>query len=645
MKPLHIALVLALLVIGVVVLWRFVPSAPVSTELPVTAESARPDSSPTASELLDAPREVDRTEVRMTTSDATADANGVDTSNLPDVTKQPVDDAPKSVVIGIVTDETTREPLPEYSLRVRDASGRSEQVITDKDGRFATSAALQLGTLSIRLIDTPGNRRDIRDLERPHPGNATTPLAIEALVGPTFTLAFEPPSAAERDLSARLNYTRQSRSTEYVSVRRGGSRWVRLPFLGDVNANDELALEVRSDDGLWRGSAIVVRAQGVERGVVLVHGAPCAVVRGRVVDDKNEPIERALVTLDLGGTERSARRTGLTQGDGTFRFDYLPAAAATIAVEAFRFAPHAARPVAVEAGKETVEEIVLALVPSAGSIRGRITSETGRFDGSVTMQLSATSPNVSRAGGPARVEVEWVEEDGRKVGRFAFPDVPAGGYRVSGAVDGEWYHVKPEWEPRSVLVTPPNESVSFVLRDGGARTNLVFRVTATDTGEPVDSFRTRIAIPPRSERMRLMSPGDVAVANALYTSKVYWCVMKAGYQPVVGDESAFSLETKCDDAPCRVAEIVLRPGWGDEFEVTSSESGKPLAGVKVYADGAEVGTSDARGRVLVTGSVAPRELRFAYADWRASRVLIEREIDYLFSEVNSVRMSPPKPKK
>src|SRR5262249_55412168 len=152
-----------------------------------------------------------------------------------------------------------------------------------------------------------------------------------------------------------------------------------------------------------------------------------AVVRGRVVDDANEPIERAAVTLDLtGGAAQGSRRTERTKSDGTFRFDYLSAGTATIAVEAFRFAPQAARPIEIAVGRETVEELVLARVGTAGSIRGRIVSETGRFDGPVKMQLNATTPNASRASGPARVEVEWVEENGRKVGHFAFPDVPAG---------------------------------------------------------------------------------------------------------------------------------------------------------------------------------------------------------------------------
>lgn len=652
MKPLHVALVLALLLLGsIVALWRFVPSAPVApavSESPENVDESTAMPIETAGEVLEAPTSDEREQVALPADDdAELEPDDHDASVLPDMTAQPADDGPKSAVTGIVLDDRTREPLPEYWLRLRDATGRTEDVATDASGRFTTKAELALGTLDIRLHDAPGRRRDSSRVEREHPGNATAPLELSVLCGPTFTLAFDPPAIAESELTARMtSQGRDARSTPYVPVRRGSTRWVRLPPLF-ANLEQGATLEVRAEDGLWMGSAEVVRTQGVERGVVLVRGTVRGLVRGRVVDDAQQPIERAIVTLEFtGGAEQGSRRTERTEADGVFRFEYVPAGAATIAVEAFRFVPQLPRVVALTPGAETVEEIALARVPPAGSIRGRITSESGRFDGLVRMSLNATSQNESRSGGPARALVDWIDEGGRKIGVFTFPDLPAGGYRISGAVEAEWYTVTPEWEPRSVLATPPNDSVAFLLRDGGARADLVFKITASVTGEAVDGCWARIAIAPRSERTRELVSGDVAVANAPYTTKVAWCLVKDGYQPVAGDETAFAIESPCDDKRCRTAEIALRPGWGDEFEITSRATSKPVAGVKVFVDGREAGTSDARGRVLVTNATPPSDLRFEYEDWRiVGRVNVSRPARRISEGPNRVRMSAPAAKK
>jgi hypothetical protein len=550
---------------------------------------------------------------------------------------------PASVIKGIVIDEDTREPLPEFVLKLQDEAGVRIDVTTDAEGRFVTPVALAHGTIRIRPIDHPLRRSLPAPVVLAHPVTEGHEFEVTTRSGPTYRLAIEPTTVLASALEARLRVSGKNvrGSQDFDPVREGTPPWVRLPPLsGDVG--EARGLEVRDRDGLWSGRAEVSRVRGSTREIVRVVLEPRVRLSGRVVDPRGQPIQHANVSMKMiAGESIGQERAAVTEADGTWRFTHLLGGTAQVSATAFRFEPQKDLRVVLVPRDAIEQTITLVPLPPAGRIRGRITSESGRYD--VAAEAVLTSVDKTEATQPQRAEIVWSDSGNHRVGTFEFPDLPAGKYRVAGRTIGSWYELAPEWKPSSLFASPPDESLSYLILDNTARADLVLRVKDGDSGEDVKGMRGWFAIGKKDGRARDIDSGEVAISGFPYDQTLRWRVDKAGYQPAIGDAASFGVETRADGRVQRIAEVALVRGWGEYFRVSDADGKKSLAGARILLDEREVGVTDENGLVLVRANVPPKQVSAEYQDWTVrGRVDLSPATRRKNQYFNAITMTPPR---
>ena len=513
-----------------------------------------------------------------------------------------------AIVRGFLRDAGTSEPLPEYALRIQDATGRWEDVLTDESGAFASGSPMAGGVLTITPFDDPSHhrRQPVISVERAVVGGEAPGLELSVACGPTYRFSISPAGVAEPTALESLLFLRSPDDQRRLGpdpLRAGDPPWVRFaPLPQDFDRLERI--EVRDEEGFWVGTSEVVP------GMIAVVLEARAVLFGKAVDPEGAPVPNAGIRFE--GTTLAGKpyeRKATTDGSGEFRLRRLLAGTGSVSVRALRHVPEDAA-LRLQAGATTRQEFVLAPVPPAGAISGRIESETGAHQGEVSVHLRPLS-----GGAPADVQqvLRWEERGGKQVGLFDFQALPAGEYELEARANG-WF----SWEPSTLRVLPPHDGARFVLRDALVHARFAFRArdaeTAADLGGVFASWSLsggRIG----SSRVR----NDEPLLTGFPIDRGFrWRVDRTGYAPAFGDEKAFAVEERREGNLWRVAEIELRPGWGEVFRVIRRGNRKPISGAQILLDGMPAGKTKGDGTCFVTAKEKPRTVEIEYREWKVA---------------------------
>ena len=620
-------LVFAAIVAAALVLFRRNPEREPSEE-PSAAEAESDPAPGEASEpsVLEPTIASDEAPVREGIAEAPASSGTSIPAHLPN-------GAP---VRGRLTDKLTGEPLPYFALEIREASGLAQLVSTDSGGSFAPAAALASGTIRVRYLDSRSNaNKTVPEDARERPVDAGSEgsvgsapdLELSIACGPTYHLAIVPVDAVPvTQLLARLrvaNLDARGR-LDPIPLRvglgegpLGEAPWVRFPPVPEQFDRAE-SIEVESQDGLWSGAAKVHAIRGDVQEPVNLRLEPRGIVQGKVVEPDGNPVPGANVRLS--GTTAAGRplgASGKTEIDGSFTFPLLVEGSGTLSVRSLRHVPRDAT-VSVVPGNRTIQDFVLERIGSAGSIRGRVESRTGAFDARVDITLTPLetpalgAPAAGSGEPPPRQTsaVTWSTVEGRRVGAFAFEDLPAGRYEL--VVRDKGYL---RWDPDRAVVPSPSTDAGFLVLDDQPNADFVFRVHDADTGAEVRGGEVSMQVRGGSPPWVRLRPDAPVLARFPIDRQFRWRLDVEGYRTATGDEKAFAIEETKDGRTRRIAEVAVLRGWGEVFRVAAKARNRPLAGATVVLDGKEAGTTGNDGLVLVTAPEKPERVDIRYKDW------------------------------
>lgn len=412
-------------------------------------------------------------------------------------------------------------------------------------------------------------------------------------LGPTFLLDFScPPDCVAEDFEAEyapLDDQFTSHAKRRAEPSAEPRLWVRFPY-ESPSASDSPTwqLRLRSANGIWSGSADVPFVLGVHDVPVHIDLVEHGTLEGRVVDQNGAPLPDMYVHMQSNALD--AKALARTDADGNYRFDLLAAGRYALFVKDTDHYPYEAAQL-IRAGERHVADIALDARPPGGSLKGRLTSTTGTFQGRVVIFLEGLDDqDVWRRADPV-----WVEENGRFVGEYCFAELGSGSYSVSCCtVDAV------PVEGRLRVVSPPNESVDFHVDDGRPLRELRLRPIDEATGEALESYRVYFHA---EGNVEILEPGTSSAPWMREVSEgvdFRWRVHAPGYRAASGNQSDFTSDHQL--------EVALTHGFSAVVNLNSIESMRSLAGVEVFADGISVAWTDADGFAYLEFDRRPTEI-------------------------------------
>lgn len=580
-------------------------------------------------------------------SEASADVEPARVALAPEVQafEGAVDEAsgPRAVVRGRALDLATGERAPHFLLRISGPRGAVEEVTTDALGEFATTRAFDAGALTIVARD-----HDQRSVQR-SPSYVVertadaleAPLELAVACGPTYRVAITPQEGLDPlTVRARLRWNdgEQQQRTEFEPLRDGDPSWVRFAALPETVKRAE-ALELRTSDGLWTGEVRVEAFRGVAPILLRADLESRAVLEGRAATPEGEPVAGAVALLSATTLDGKAyERRVTTRSDGSFRFELLRPGTGALRLAALRHAPADAL---VDLRSNAVEwvELVLARLPTAGAVKGEIESETGSYDKPVRMILVREGVR-ELASVMLTADVFWSDRSGRKVGVWAFEDLPAGEYRVSASTNDYL-----AWESRTRKVAPPDDRTVFRVRDATPVVDLVVRYSDRDSGFEPPLTHLALEIGGQRPLERFPKSGDVVLEGWPIDRGLRWRLDCRGYESRIGDLKSFAVETSVDGRLVRTLELPLRRGWGETVRVVDRKTKRPVANVALFADGREIAKTKKDGYARVFAAQKPAKLEPRLKGWKlAGKVDLRRPDQRGWQRVLTIEMDGPKKK-
>lgn len=151
-----------------------------------------------------------------------------------------------------------------------------------------------------------------------------------------------------------------------------------------------------------------------------------------------------------------------------------------------------------------------------------------------------------------------------------------------------------------------------------ATSSRTLKIRAFDaaTGARLDVFAARVELDldPAQGAVRSTSYGNLDFRDVPLEASVAFVVSARGYRPAHGTRADFVPDTDHD-----VALVRLVRGWQRTFQVTDGSGTRPIEGAHVVVDGERVGTTDARGELIVTRSACPTRVEVLRNGSRAVR--------------------------
>ena len=559
---------------------------------------------------------------------------------------------------GRLLEKTTRQPVPHFLLIVngpmsplpggkddtdQEASFlvgpiRYEAVITDEDGRFVTKSRFEEGMLEVTLLDyldaiesregaPMSDEPPVQTIAHRFEDDKTPQVELLVEVGPTYRLELSLPDGREvGDFHAafvarfqlgpemhrlsQLVSVYQSFSTDPFEVRAplrpGRPTWARFTALAwFTGLEDETTwtLEVRSNDGLWFGTADVTSVSGEYAETLPIALRPTGAIRGVVRTSDGKPVPAAWMSLVTPPDATPIASIGAGRR-GKFAFDWIEPGLHELRVETQKHEPW--RQEIRVVGSSTVEvEAILTQPPGSGPISGVLRSMTGqrKFEGELLRLRNLDDPEMAFVKAPSSRK-----ERGGYIASFRFEGIPPGRYALT---------LKPRdnlhWDELRKEVTPPTEGIEFVCHDETPTSNFALVAVDATSKTRIDQAWSMVWLgDPMADRR--LSASSEEYADVPAAGRLTWTLRAAGYQVAVGDESVFQ-ELEGDN---KMAEIPLRRGWGQVFKVTTPEEAGPVEGVEIFVDGVLRGVTDRRGIAIVNLDQSPASVRLKLAGWKVT---------------------------
>lgn len=419
---------------------------------------------------------------------------------------------------------------------------------------------------------------------------------FEVALGPTYFVDLcPPPGYTAADFEAAITgWKHQSLHCRGPRTRiaAGEPPWVRFaPPDGEVHAEPWIwYLEVVSRDGTWSGKTRVDWVHGVHAATVAVQLEPQTTLDGVVRDASGVPLAGVGVRLQEPGGERTHYRS--TAADGRYAFELLEPGRYVQYVREEHFRPWK-EPMELGGGPAR-RDVVLERRPPGGAIAGTITSTTGMFRERTFLFLEGRGDQDAWA----RRDVRWEERNGAFVGRFEFPDVGHGTYRLAcNTVAGV------PITDRVRTLTPPATDLTFVVEDDRPTLALDFHVVAAATGVPLEAYWVLTRVEGGYIDAELVHPGAPPSRPLCEGADIEWWIFGDGFRPRGG-----RIGGGAPAAPRGPIEVRLEPGFGTLFIAIAIESYRHVPGVTLLADGVPVGATDDTGQLVLDLPRVPETL-------------------------------------
>ncbi|MBK7643326.1 MAG: carboxypeptidase regulatory-like domain-containing protein [Planctomycetes bacterium] len=521
-----------------------------------------------------------------------------------------------------LVDERTHAPVPYFSADLHDGVELLERMESDAQGVLTSRGsfapgAYQLDLSSERrkadLIQTRAKEAKALPASVPFALALTDerapPADFAIAVGPSLRFqATWPGGLSPASFSGRLSCAdpRKAFDRLFAPVQDDSAPWARFsPLAYLISGGPPFLVRVSSEDGLWFASATFETLESAAPQTLQLSFESRGRIVGRLLDPEGKPVGREWVHAWLPDSsyDDPARRpvSALTNADGTYDLPALAPGHYTLKSDVDGF-----QPIADELDLPALTRIEhdlhqVRIDPSTlGPIRGRVTSESGRFTGKLTAQVVPKSP----PWGAKQTNVEWTGEEGTKTGSFELPGLHPHDYQVR-LLSEDLVAI----EPNELLVQPSEKWLEFRVKDAGARAPLQIQVVAAEDGAALSDYNLIATIRETGEQAwsgAHKGANEVVIQNAPVGATAELEVVKPGrqslWQEVIVSEHSEPLVLK------------LSTGWGREM-IVSGPDDAPLEGAKVYLDGELAGTSDAQGRVRPQLAAEPKVCRVEYEDW------------------------------
>lgn len=629
-----LVLVLAIVAAVLSATWMLGPAAEITEDRESPSSSVAPDEElqVEAVELID----IDSAHLDEASHES-SEREAVAFAEIDTVVDAAIADAAASagslIARGRVVDAATGEPLPGYSLDLRDSERRTARVVTNESGHFASIDTLVAGPLAIRARELARDfdPRLATELRVGEDGSARE-IEVRVESGPTYRLAITPPDASPVERMSAVLVASSARDAPRMRGTLGedDAPWVRFAPTSSDASEGEIVLDSR--DGVWRGRAKVRIGRGVQPGVVSIVLESFAALEVRVVGADDQGLARAIVTWTPNTGGRSREQT--TRDGGVVVWERAAAESALLTVRLTRYLDFE-MPLVLEKGVRRVEIVKLVRAPSAGAIRGTVVSDTGTYEREVDLRLL---PLADGRGGVSQVstKVEWSDVAGAKVGRFEFEDLPIGRWHCQVSED-DWYR----WESRRVEVEVPRSDLVFVVHDAVPVADLEFQPRDENGAVFSGAIAVRFLVK-GEQRLYRGSDGRVLVESFPVDSPLRWRVDSDGRAAVFGGWGDLSPLASVGGRERRGAAPILESGWAQAFRVVRHDNSRAVAGAKALVDGREAGVTGADGRIVLRAGTRPARVQFRFKDWnmRGNAVLSPTNASAEFE--NTVRLEVPK---
>lgn len=517
-------------------------------------------------------------------------------------------------VSGRVLDARTREPVAGITLAFLSRRPRTCTVKTDDQGRFHTPAELAAGVVSVvHVVDADSPRFAARHAIEPDqflaavrsPGEAQRDLAL---------VASSPERVLEADIlgesgapaagaAVTLTYGRRDAAGEFVAQGRDyevsdASGRVRFSQFGADAFERSFRIEAELHGVLT--SDLVTLDPPIGTCPLRIDLHPGAVLRVHARNDEGKPIANVSVWVAHNESGRfTSAHNGDTDAQGDCMFAPLRAGCYSVSIVHPLTGQTVQREIDVGRAAESAIDLRLSIAGMRLGLAGVVVDELGYPLPGVGLRIQPC--------GEAPVELETGEG-----GHFEYWGRPAAsvGFSIgTGVMDDEF-------EPE-LLSVPFGVSGLRVRRSRSlAVRTLPFVVVDKSSGAPVQRasvilYHGDAAFAAHGEQ-RYNTRAGVAQITFKLRGDTSYCVDAPGYVRLEGNLAAL-----CDAcAHTGVLRVELAPGFERRVEVRDRVSKGLLAGARFFEERRCVGTSDARGAVLLSSPEWPTGYRVECAGYR-----------------------------
>ncbi len=442
-----------------------------------------------------------------------------------------------------LVDEATREPLPEYVVKVCGVEDWSEVVVTDAQGLFQTEVLFPAGPLQLMASEEERGvyAADFSSLAQLEfvPTGAKPPLVTLGIrSGPTFTLIVDKPS--ELELKQLTAYVIGAAWVEDIdtevefgrSLHPGPPVWVR--FVQDPKGMRDPQLVLLGPGGRWRGLVAIDGRPGWHADPLHIAVKRMAGLRGRVVDARGEGVPRAKLELSFLDGELPIGHRALSNGRGNFAFETLPTGAYSLTIS-HQFSGSLTTALHLTEHDEERQRFELEPFVVGGAVSGTVSSVTGEFRGGGTMILRPLPGEDTKVLPRRSQQLEWRREGAVYVAHFEFSAVADARFGLSLSLPRHPF----ESSPKVHEIQPPALGLEFVVHDDREVFKLNFNAFDDSTKEWLSGVHLKLTGARGEEIYSGLMSGWMSERAFAEDESFTWELSKAGYITERGDHSAF----------------------------------------------------------------------------------------------------------